>query len=226
MAGVETDGLSAYFKSARTYDQDRVLKAERSKRTAWIVAGASMTGLGLALLAVAGLTPLKTVEPYVIRVDSSTGIVEVMSGLTDSRESYNEAVTKSNAARYVIAREGFVVSEVRNNFQTVTLMSDAAEQGRFGAWYGAKNPESPQIVYGRSATARIEVKSISLISKEVVQVRYLKTVTRGDEVKKTHWVSTMTFAYSNAQMSATDRLTNPLGFIVSVYRSDPEGQQG
>jgi type IV secretion system protein VirB8 len=226
MAGVEKDGLDAYFKNARTYDQDRVLKAERSRRTAWVVAAVSMGGTGLALVGLAGLTPLKTVVPYVIRVDNSTGITEVLSGLTETRETYSEVVTKANAARYVMAREGFVTSEVRNNFLTVTLMSDQAEQGRFAAWYGAKNPESPQVLLGRSATARVEVKSISMISKEVVQVRFLKTVTRGDEVKKTHWVSTLTYSYSNAQMSATDRLTNPLGFIVSVYRSDPEGQQG
>ena len=143
MAGVETEGLVDYFKTARTYAQDRVLIAERSKRTAWMCATLSMCGTGLALAAVAGLTPLKTVEPYVIRVDNSTGITEVVSGLKESRENYNEAVTKSFAARYVMAREGFVASEVKPNFQTVALMSDAAEQSRFATWYGAKNPESP-----------------------------------------------------------------------------------
>ena len=55
MAGVETDGLGAYFKSARTYDQDRVLKAERSKRTAWIVAGSPITLFdGFAITAIDG----------------------------------------------------------------------------------------------------------------------------------------------------------------------------
>ena len=226
MTGIETDGLADYFKTARTYAQDRVLLAERSKRTAWMCATVSMSGTGLALVALVGLTPLKTVEPYVIRVDNSTGITEVVSGLKEARETYNEAVTKSFAARYVMAREGFVASEVKSNFQAVVLMSDAAEQSRFAAWYGAKNPESPQAQYGRTATARIVVKSISLISREVVQVRYLKTVTRGDDAKTTHWVATLTYSYSSAQMSANDRLINPLGFIVSVYRADPEGQQG
>ena len=32
----------------------------------------------LALVAVAGLTPMKTVEPFVIRVDNSTGVVDVV----------------------------------------------------------------------------------------------------------------------------------------------------
>ena len=225
MAGVETDGLKDYFEHARQYSQDRVLTAERSRRVAWWVAIGAMSTTGLALVAIAGLTPFKTVVPYVIRVDNSTGIVEVMSALTDGRETYDEAVTKANAARYVAAREGFVMSEAQENFKTVSLLSQSIEQQRFAAYYSGKNPESPQQQYGRSATARVMIKSISLISREVVQVRFLKNVTRGDEVKTSHWVATLTFAYINATMSATDRLTNPLGFVVSEYRADPEGQQ-
>jgi type IV secretion system protein VirB8 len=50
----------------------------------------------------------------------------------------------------------------------------------------------------------------------------MRTITRGEEVRTTHWVATLTFAYVNAPMSSTDRLVNPLGFAVSEYRADPE----
>lgn len=88
--------------------------------------------------------------------------------------------------------------------------------------YRGGNPESPQNTYGRSATARIRIASISLINQNVVSVRYMRTITRGDEVRTTHWVATLTFSYVNAPMSSTDRLVNPLGFAVSEYRADPE----
>jgi type IV secretion system protein VirB8 len=38
----------------------------------------------------------------------------------------------------------------------------------------------------------------------------------------THWVATLTYAYVNAPTAANDRLVNPLGFLVSEYRADPE----
>jgi len=79
-----------------------------------------------------------------------------------------------------------------------------------------------RIIYGRNATARISIVSISLINPHVVSVRYIRTVTRGEDVRTTHWVATLTFAYVNAPMSSTDRLVNPLGFVVSEYRADPE----
>jgi type IV secretion system protein VirB8 len=214
--------LKEYFERARRFDQDRLLTAYRSTRTAWSVAAVSAVLAACSVVAVAALAPLKSVEPFVIRVDNATGIVDVVSALTSEAGRYDEAVTKFFAARYVRAREGYVAVEAEENFKTASLLSTQPEQARFAAIYRGGNPESPQNIYGRSATARITVKAISLINRSVVSVRYLRAVTRGEEVRTTHWVATLTFAYVNAPMSTTDRLVNPLGFVVSEYRADPE----
>ncbi len=65
-------------------------------------------------------------------------------------------------------------------------MSNAAEQQRFAATYRGSNPESPQNIYGRSASSRIGIKSISLINSNVVSVRYTRTITRGEDIRTTH----------------------------------------
>lgn len=219
---VTTDSLKDYFDKARRFDQDRMVSAERSKRLAWFVAAIASVLACISIAAVAALTPLKTVEPFVIRVDNSTGIVDVVSALSSNAGSYDEEVTKYFAARYVRAREGYVWSEAEENFRTASLMSNAAEQQRFAAAYRGSNPESPQNIYGRSSTSRIAIKSISLINANVVSVRYTRTITRGDDVRTTHWVATITYSYANAPISSSDRLVNPLGFVVSEYRADPE----
>ncbi len=219
---VNTDSLKSYFDKARRFDQDRLIQVERSARIAWFAAISASVVAVVSVFAIAGLTPLKTVEPFVVRVDNSTGIVDVVSALTSTAGTYDEAVTKFFAARYVRAREGYVWSEGEESFRTVALLSTQAEQSRFAASYRGSNLDSPQNVYGRSATARINIVSISLINANVASVRYMRTVTRGDDVRITHWVATLTFSYVNAPMSATDRLVNPLGFVVSEYRADPE----
>ncbi|MEF0941619.1 virB8 family protein [Rhizobium sp. BR 362] len=219
---VTTDDLKSYFDKARRFDQDRMIQLERSARIAWFVAIVASALEAASIFAVAGLTPLKTVEPFVVRVDNSTGIVDVVSGLTSTVGNYDEAVTKYFASRYVRAREGYVWSEAEENFRTVSLLSTASEQTRFGALYRGSNPDSPQNIYGHGATSRVNIVSISLINSNVASVRYMRAITRGDEVHTTHWVATLTFSYSNASMSSTDRLVNPLGFVVSEYRSDPE----
>ena len=217
-----TDSLKEYFDKARRFDQDRMMSAERSKRIAWFAAIVASVLACVSVGAVVALTPLKTVEPFVIRVDNSTGIVDVISAMSSVAGSYDEEVTKYFAARYVRAREGYVWSEAEENFRTASLMSNAAEQQRFAAAYRGGNPESPQNVYGRSATSRIGIKSISLINSNVVSVRYTRTITRDEEVRTTHWVATITYSYANAPISSSDRLVNPLGFVVSEYRADPE----
>ena len=78
--------LKDYFERARRFDQDRLLTAYRSTRTAWIVAGVSGVLAACSALAVAALAPLKSVEPFVIRVDNATGIVDVVSALTSDWE--------------------------------------------------------------------------------------------------------------------------------------------
>jgi type IV secretion system protein VirB8 len=217
-----TDNLKSYFDKARRFDQDRMIQVERSKRIAWSIAIFSGIVAAVAVFAVACLTPLKTVEPFVVRVDNSTGIVDVVSALTSTAGTYDEAVTKYFAAKYVRAREGYVWSEAQENFRTIALLSTQAEQTRFAALYRGSNPQSPQNTYGRGATARIDIASISLINQNVVSVRYMRTITRGEEVRTTHWVASITYSYANAPMSSTDRLKNPLGFVVSEYRADPE----
>lgn len=219
---VPTDDLKSYFEKARRFDQDRMLQAERINRIAWSIAIVASIIAGTSIFAIAGLTPLKTVEPFVVRVDNSTGIVDVVSALTSTDGTYDEAVTKYFAAKYVRAREGYVWSEAEENFRTIALLSTQAEQTRFAAVYRGSNPESPQNAYGRGATAKINIASISLINQNVVSVRYMRTIVRGDDVRTTHWVATLTFSYANVPMSSTDRLVNPLGFAVSEYRADPE----
>lgn len=219
---IAADGLKAYFDKARRFDQDRLIQIERSSRIAWAIAIVASVIAGASVFAVAGLTPLKTVEPFVVRVDNSTGIVDVVSALSSAPGTYDEAITRYFAAKYVRAREGYVWSEAEQNFRTASLLSTQPEQARFAALYRGNNPKSPQNLYGSGATARIRIASISLINANVVSVRYQRTITRGDEVRTSHWVATLTFAYVSAPMSSVDRLVNPLGFVVSEYRADPE----
>lgn len=219
---ITKDDLKEYFAKTRRFDQDRLIAAERSKRIAWVIAiGASLMATA-ALAAVAALAPLKTVEPFVIRVDNATGIVDVVDALATSSGTYDEAVTKYFAAKYVRAREGWVASEAEEAFRTAALMSTPDEQARFAALYRGSNPESPQNLLGKAAVARVQIKTIALIGRQVVQVRFLRDTRRNDEHKLTHWVATLTYSYVNAPTASNDRLVNPLGFLVSEYRADPE----
>lgn len=88
------DELKSYFENARRWEQDLLLSAHRSRRTAWVIAAAACALAVASVGAVAALAPLKTVEPFVIRVDNATGIVDTVSALNSTPARYDEAVTK------------------------------------------------------------------------------------------------------------------------------------
>ncbi len=223
MSGVPSSDLKAYFAEARTWDQDRLAAAYRSRRLAWTMAAIAAGLAGAAVTAVVVLTPLKTVEPYVVRVDRATGAVEVLRGLRDDGPArYDEAVTKSFLATYVRAREGWLAQAAEANFRQVSIMSTPEEQQRWALAYRPTNAASPQVVYGPASDAQVSVRAISFVAPGVANVRFHRTVRRGAQLEESDWIATAAYAYTKAPMGESDRLRNPLGFQVSSYRADPE----
>ncbi|WP_120632543.1 virB8 family protein [Ruegeria sp. EL01] len=223
---IQTDkDLKAYFDEARRFDQDRLLAADRSKKLAWAIAiVASILALA-STSAVIALTPLKTVEPFVIRVESATGVPEVMTALTDGQEEYDEAVAKYFLALYVRTREGYSYAARSAIFDQVMIMSGPEEQAEFSAHYNASNPESPQYVYGKKTKAEVQIRSISFLDDGLAQVRFYLITKNEDEdtQRRSQWVSTITYTFDGqAEISSQDRMMNPLGFLSTDYRADPE----
>jgi type IV secretion system protein VirB8 len=215
--------LKTYFDEAKSWDADRLRSAERSRRLAWGVAAFAGVLATSAVGAVAMLAPLKTMVPYVIRVDRTTGAVDVISALKHARPvTYEEAVTKHFLAQYVRAREGWLAPAAEANFRQVSIMSTPAEQERWADHFRAANPNSPQVVYGATGEAQVEIRAVSFVSAGVADVRFHRTVRLGSQVTESDWIATVAFAYAKAPMAEADRLRNPLGFQVSSYRADPE----
>src|SRR5262249_54372862 len=70
--------LDGYFEEAASWDADRIQQGRRSLRLALGVAGAGWLAVLLLAGALILLMPLKRVEPFVVRVDNATGVVDVV----------------------------------------------------------------------------------------------------------------------------------------------------
>lgn len=221
---VEKKDFEKYLREAKSWETDRLIAAEKSKKIAWAIA---MVAGGIALvsvIAVAGLTPLKSTELKIIRVDNATGIVDVVTEIPSAKTNYNEAVNKYFAQLYIRYREGYSRELAEEYYSNVGIMSGRAEQQRYGEFFNPKNPQSPLNVYGTNARVKTRVKSVSFIKENVALVRYTKEIERGASERPaiTHWAATLVFKYSGAPMTEKDRAVNPLGFQVTEYRNDPD----
>jgi type IV secretion system protein VirB8 len=228
MAGgvTDSDDLKAYFAEAASWDHDRLIAANRSKRLAWLVASVA-SGLAITgVAAVALLTPLKTVAPYVITVDKATGASEITSTMTGDRQiTYNEAVSKYFLADYVRNREGWIPQARQEFFEGVLAMSSRDEQARWTAFYAKDNPRSPQSVFTDLDTVFIAIKSVTFVSKNVAQVRFTKTLQRGGSSTDTPAIAIVTFDTTDTPTTEQQRFKNPLGLEVQSYRADLEVTQ-
>ena len=179
---------------------------------------------GLALIF---LTPLKTVEPYVIQVDNKSGLTNVLKPLKDGQEqslTEEEAVTKSFIVKYVIARETYDPQDLHRNYDLVRLMSSPNEAGKFNDSVANENPHSPVERYQNMTTRTVRISSVSFLDqkKKTAQVRFKGIEMGRNETREDYWVAILTFRYVNAPMDENDRLSNPLGFQVTSYRTDQE----
>jgi len=215
--------LKVYFDESKSWNADRLRAAERSRRLAWSVAGVAGILAITAVAAVAALSPLKSVEPYVVRVDRTTGAVEVLTALKSARPvTYDEAVTKHFLDLYVRARESWLPPAAEANFRQAAIMSTPVEQQRWADQYRATNPLSPQVLYGAGGEAQIAVRAVSFVAPGVANVRFHRIARNAQQVTESDWIATVAYAYSKAPLAEGDRLRNPLGFQVSSYRADPE----
>jgi len=217
------EDLKAYFAEAQSWDRERFVAADRSKRVAWIVAGGASVIAVVGVASVAMLSPLKTVVPYVVTVDRSTGATEVTQQLRgDKAITYDEAVRKYFLASYVRAREGWIPQARQEFFNQVLALSAPEEQRRWITFYKKDNPDSPQNQLTASDTVFVAVRAVSFISANVAQVRFTKRLERDGQATETPAIATITFDVLSKPESEAGRYANPLGFQVKSYRADVE----
>ena len=218
------EALDAYYKDAATWNRDRLEALHKSQRTAWWVAIGAATIAVLEAGALILLTPLKTVEPYTLLVDRTTGYVQALKPLDADKIAPDAALTQSFLVQYVIARESFDIDTVQVNYNKVASWS--AEQARSGYLSAVQvsNPQSPLVVYPRTTVIETRVKSVSPLGRNVALVRF-DTIRRdsGGQVQPPQsWVSVIRYRFSGEPMKLEERFVNPLGFRVLRYRRDPE----
>ncbi len=213
-----------YFRDARSWAEDARARTSRSKQIAWTIAGIAVGAAAFEAVALAMLTPLKTVQPITLLVDRQTGFVQALDPNTPQRVSADAALTDAYLAQYVAAREGFDRATLQVDYRRVALWSAGRARTSYLTGIAATNPASPIQSLPGGALISVRVKSVSRLQSGVSLVRFdTQRVDRNGQAEAPRpWISVVRFRYSDAPMAFGDRLVNPLGFQVTGYRRDAE----
>lgn len=212
------------MKQVKDFERDRIENSGKSEKIAWRVATGSMLIAGLAVAAVYQLTPLKSVELRVLRVDKSTGAVDELTLLKDGKEKYGEALDKAFLTTYVRNRESYDWETIQATYDETISMSTSEVANEFRRIYD--KPDAPHKTLKNQYKIITKVNAISFIG-DVAQIRFenSKMMVGGALVQNvipTHWIATIAYRYDNIPMKEEERRKNPLGFKVTSYRVDPE----
>ncbi len=214
----------------RAWEVDRALMLERSERRAWWVA---IAGLLLGLIGIAAVFvqgPLRRVVEIPIVVDRVTGEATIQQRLSVETIPAMEALDKHNLATFVRAREGYNWMFLQRDFDQVARM---AVPGVFNDYNRLFDGDAAlQKKLGASEDWRIQVVGVRLApsgrsgNQGEATVTYDKVVHLNErklpDVTTRH-VASIVYQYQPKVLATErDRLENPLGFVVTAYRSDPE----
>lgn len=224
--------LDSYYAEAASWEADRADMQRRSARIGWWVAGAGWICAMTVAIALMLLTPLKRVEPFLIRVDRTTGVVDVVPIYT-GRETLSESVTRYFLTHYISICERFNYATAESDYKECGAFQTPKENAAWYARWNPTNPHSPLNVHKDGSTVDVEVEAVSFFKRangvtNLAQVRYLTIEHEGSGAgaRYEHWISTIEYAYAPPSVDHGVRLLNPLGFKVVSMTREPEVLSG
>jgi len=230
VSGLDQIESKAAIAANRQWELDRALMLQRSERRAWIVGG---TGVLVAIVSAAAVLAhgaLHQVVGIPIVVDKTTGETTIEQRLSAETIPPMEALDKHNVAVFVRAREGYSWWFLQRDFDQVSRMAIPTVFADYNRQF--EGPEALQKKLAGAEEWRINIVGVRLAPSGrrgnggVASISYEKVVHLTDrnipDVSTRHAAS-IVFEYQPKVLAKEkDRIENPLGFVVTAYRSDPE----
>ena len=220
--------LDQYLDEAASWDADRMARAARSAAVAWRVALAGWVCAIAGSAALALIMPLKRVEPYLIRVDNSTGVVDAVP-LYTGHAALGEAVDRYFLMHYITVCERFDYAFAQSDYEECGAFNSARlNQAMYAKWSRA-NPSSPLNAHKDGSSETVRIESVSFFRRatgvaDLAQVRFARIEREEDTVpgRITHWIASIEYRYGRPPEDPRTRSWNPLGFEVLDLGIEPE----
>lgn len=216
------------FKSNAENEKDRIDRAKKNEKRAWIISAVSLAIGVISVSAVVGLTPLKQVVPIAYKVDNATGYITKVTPIGE-KTSYEKIMAKYWIRSFVQFREGYDFETVQNNYDNVKMLSkNDAPVFRDYHSYITDKINSPVNIFADKNRVKVDIKNVTLLDEGLAQVRYETSVidSSGQVDRKypvSRWIGTMTFDYKKQGINTEgERQMNPIGFEATSWRRDRE----
>lgn len=213
--------LEQHYKEVASFHEARSRSSRFLSKGLLIGAGLLVVAnIGLAW-SVASMLPLTRLVPVYLLVRPD-GTIDTSVALSTLPPSMDQAVIRAALWQYVQMREGYSYDTARYRYDIVSGMSDVGARAGYQSFFNYPNPLSPQVIIGKNGTVTVEPISVSLIGRNVAQVRFQQMTSLGtNEAITTTWTSTLQFQQVDT-LAASQRLTNPGGIVITNYQAEED----
>ena len=178
------------------------------------------------------MLPLKTTEPFVVQVDKSTGLTEILHIANTSDIPSSEIMDKYWVSQFIYAHENYDWNTLNDDIEKVRQLAVPEVYDSYVTQFNGQNGEkSIESKLQNKYRVVVQIKSIVINSvnsgvEKVATVRFSKKTIKNDsglEVGSNSWTANIAYEYYPEFDSVESaRLVNPFGFKVLSYRVDPE----
>lgn len=170
----------------------------------------SMLSVAVAVLFVKNIMASKSLEPYVIEVESKTGIATTVNQLTAQNFTGDQIVRRYFINSFIQSASGYDPKTYKQDVEKVRLLSTPDVYNDFRNRINAR-------ALGTDAKIEVRIKSVQFTDSNTAQIRVLRAISVGDKPTTKDEVITMNFFFTDLNLTMEERLINPLGFQVSKY---------
>jgi type IV secretion system protein VirB8 len=221
LSGVESgerDAVSWYLNQAQAFEKSKVEAAEEKAR---IADRRSVLSGVVALAAVSGMGALGLLKrpnpPAVLRVDSSTGKVDVLPTTANGHVTFSEKTDRADLHRYVELRESYDWETISDTHAAVMFMSDDHEKEAYDGL--VRGPVGPLKLLKDQARVIAHVGSITFAP--AAQVFFSRQLVPLNPAAKrpdpTYWIATVAFERVNVPEKQDQQDINADGFRCTSY---------
>ena len=218
----------AFVHAARWFENNVATDLQRKARNSnrLVVFFGVLTFMSIG--AVLGLTPLKTVETYLVRVDNNSGFTDVVKPVSQVK-STEQIDDEYWLANYVRFRESYSFASNTAQYHMVELMSYGDTFGEYKNFQ--LSSKGYLAVLGDKRQMGVVVNNINFLERKdgqgTAQVRITKTVLDNHgvpdpQLKPAVWIDTVTYDYKNPTKNAGDQWLNSRAFGVKSFTPTQE----
>lgn len=173
----------------------------------------SMFSVAIAVIFVKNIMSSKSLEPYVIEIESKTGVATVVDQMTAQQFTGDRMINQYFINQFVHASIGYNPKTYKDDREKVRLFSVPAVYADF------RNRINPRVL-GANSVIQVRIKSVQFLPEPgKAQIRVARQINlEGSDPKTVDEIITMGFFFApNSKLTIEERLINPLGFQINEY---------